>query len=63
MALAELATNTVLEHTKSFLAFESHYTRSQNPERIFLNPELNIRKRFNLYSEKCKITMNIQENL
>ncbi|KYM75996.1 hypothetical protein ALC53_13481 [Atta colombica] len=42
-------TNIVIEHIKNFPAFESHYTRSQNPERMFLNPELNIRKMFNLY--------------
>lgn len=51
---SELVTNTVIEHIKSFPAFESHYTRSQNPERMFLNPELNIRKMYNLYLEKCK---------
>nr|XP_012148112.1 PREDICTED: uncharacterized protein LOC105663491 [Megachile rotundata] len=51
---SELMTNTVIEHIKSFPAFESHYTRSQNPERMFLNPELNIRKMYNLYLEKCK---------
>lgn len=55
MALAkELMTNTMIEHIKSSPAFESHYTRSQNQEWMFLNPELNIRKMFNLYLEKCK---------
>ncbi|XP_072763725.1 uncharacterized protein [Anoplolepis gracilipes] len=50
---SELLTNTVIDHIKSFPAFESHYTRSQNPERMFLNPELNIRKMYDLYLEKC----------
>lgn len=52
--ISALLTNTVIDHIKSFPAFESHYTRSQNPERIFLNPELNIRKMYSLYLEKCK---------
>lgn len=47
-------TNTVIEHIKNFPSFESHYTRSQNPERMFLNSELNIKKMYNLYLEKCK---------
>ncbi|KAI4482024.1 hypothetical protein M0804_009043 [Polistes exclamans] len=51
---SELLTNTVIDHIKSFSAFESHYTRSQNPERMFLNPKLNIRKMYSLYLEKCK---------
>ena len=50
---SELAIKFVREHIKSFPAFESHYTRSQNPERKYLNPELNINKMFNLYLEKC----------
>ena len=50
---SELAIKFVGEHIKSFPAFESHYTRSQNPEGKYLNPELNINKRFNLYLEKC----------
>ena len=45
---SELARKFVREHIKSFPAFESHYTRSQNPERKYLNPELNINKMFNL---------------
>ncbi|XP_023218546.1 uncharacterized protein LOC111620787 [Centruroides sculpturatus] len=51
---SELATNTAIKHTKSFPAFKSHYTRSKNPKRMFLHPELNIRKMLNLYLEKCK---------
>ena len=50
---SELAIKFVREHIKSFPAFESHYTRSQNPERKYLNSELNINKMFNLYLEKC----------
>lgn len=51
---SELLTNTVIDHIKSFPPFESHYTHSQNPERMFLNPDLNLRKMYDLYLEKCK---------
>ena len=50
---SELAKKFVRERIKSFPAFKSHYTRSQNSEQKYLNPELNINKMFNLYLEKC----------
>ena len=57
---SELAIKFVRGHIKSFPAFESHYTRSQNPERKYLNPELNINKMFNLYLENVRKLMKLQ---
>ena len=59
---SELAIKFVREHIKSFPAFESHYTQSQNPERKYLNPELYINKMFNLYLEKCAEIIEIAVN-
>lgn len=44
----------VTNHIKSFPQYESHYTRSHNPRRRYLHPELNVTKMFNLYLEECK---------
>jgi hypothetical protein len=44
----------VKEHIQSFPAFSSHYTRCHNPHRKYLSPDLNIRKMYNLYLEKCE---------
>jgi hypothetical protein len=50
----EEAIIAVKEHIQNFPAFESHYTRSHNPGRKYLSPDLDIRKMFNLYVEKCE---------
>lgn len=49
----ELITD-VREHIKSFPAFESHYAREDNPNKKYLNPELNMAKIYDLYLEKCR---------
>lgn len=41
------------DHINSFPAYQSHYTRSHNPNRRYLDPSLNIRLMYNLYKEKC----------
>lgn len=43
---------SVKEHILSFPAYSSHYTRAQNPNKKYLNPDLNIRKMYGLYVEK-----------
>ncbi|XP_065172713.1 uncharacterized protein, partial [Atheta coriaria] len=47
--LPEEAKKQVQNHINSFPNFESHYTRSHNPNKRYLHPDLTIRKMFNLY--------------
>lgn len=47
----------VFNHINSFPAYTSHYTRSHNPNRKYLDSSLNIRLMYNLYKEQC-----LQEN-
>ncbi|XP_072398403.1 uncharacterized protein [Diabrotica undecimpunctata] len=42
----------IVEHIKSFPAHQSHYNRTKNPERKYLNPDLNIKKIYDLYVTK-----------
>lgn len=44
----------VKEHIKSFPCYKSHYTLCDAPDRRYLNPDLNIRKMYQLYKEKCE---------
>lgn len=44
----------IINHINSFPAYTSHYSRSHNPQRKYLNSNLNIRKMYDLYVEKCK---------
>lgn len=44
----------VKKHIKSFPAFQSHYTRKDNPLRKYLSPTLDVRKMYNLYKIYCK---------
>lgn len=44
----------VINHIKSFPCYESHYTRKDNPSRRYLSSNLNIRKMYTLYVEKCE---------
>lgn len=44
----------VRDHISSFPSYESHYTRSQNPNRKYLSSHLNIRLMYRLYTEHCQ---------
>lgn len=44
----------VMKHKKSFPAYTSHYTRAHNPRRQYLNPDLNIKKMYELYVTQCE---------
>ena len=44
----------VEKHIKSFPNFKSHYTRSHNPNRNYLHPDLTIRKMFDLDELSCE---------
>lgn len=43
----------VIMHIKSFPSYQSHYTRKDNEQRRYLHPNLNSRKMYDLYVEKC----------
>lgn len=43
----------VIEHINSFPAYQSHYTRKDNPKRKYLNENLKISKMYEMYTEKC----------
>lgn len=43
----------VIAHILSFPSYTSHYTRTHNPNRRYLDSSLNKRKMYNLYVEKC----------
>ncbi|XP_046684566.1 uncharacterized protein LOC124370321 [Homalodisca vitripennis] len=47
------------DHISSFPSYESHYTRSHNPNRKYLPESLNIREMYNLYKNHC-YTLNTQ---
>lgn len=42
----------VVAHIQSFPSYQSHYTRKDS-DRKYLHPDLNIRKMYDLYVEKC----------
>lgn len=52
--ISDLQKQVVIDHINKFPACEGHYTRKDNPNRNFLNPELNIRKMYELYVEFAK---------
>ena len=43
----------VRSHIESFPVYESHYSRSDNPDRKYLSPDLSVVKMHYLYKEKC----------
>ena len=43
----------VKEQIQSFPAYESHYSRNDNPHRKFLSPMLSIPKMYQLFKEFC----------
>lgn len=45
--------NYAKDYILSFPAYTSHYTRHHNPNRNYLSSDLNVRKMFQLYTEKC----------
>ena len=50
---SEEAMKVVREHIESFPCYQSHYTRTENPNRKFLSPDMNVRKMYDLYKEMC----------
>ena len=46
--------NHTFKNIRSFPKFESHYTRSNNPNRRYLHSDLTVRKMFNLYELYCE---------
>lgn len=49
----KLDDSKIIEHINSFPAYQSHYTRKDNPGKKYLNEELTISKMYELYKEKC----------
>lgn len=43
----------VVNHINSFPAYFSHYTRTHNPNRKYLNPDLTIKKMYDMYVLWC----------
>lgn len=47
----------IVTYIKSFLTYQSHYTRKNNPNRKYLHLDLSIRLMHDLYKEKCQTEM------
>lgn len=41
------------EHIQSFPSYTSHYSRSDNPNRKYLSPDLSLAKIYSLYKDTC----------
>ena len=41
------------EHIQSFPSYTSHYSRSDNPNRKYLSPDLTLSKMYSLYRDTC----------
>lgn len=52
--IPDAISNEIKDHIRSFPVSESHYCREDNPNKMYLNPDLNISKMYILYVEKCK---------
>lgn len=50
----KLDDSDIVAHIKSFPAYQTHSSREENPERKYLDPDLNIKKMYGLYVEKCR---------
>lgn len=59
----KLDDSDIVAHIESFPAYQSHYTRKNNPNRKYLNPGLTTRKMYDLYKEKCEIEMTEPKKL
>ena len=46
----------VKEHIESFPAYESHYSRKDNPNRKYLSPSLSISKMYQLFKDFCSVS-------
>lgn len=44
----------VVEHIKSFPCYQSYYTRKDNDNKRYSSPDLNIKKMYDLYKQKCE---------
>lgn len=51
--LDEARLKILKDHITSFPAYESHYTRTHNPNNKYLSESLNIRLMYNEYKEHC----------
>ena len=49
----EASLEFVQEHISCFPKYKSHYSRSDNPSKHYLNPDLTINKMYQLYKEEC----------
>lgn len=50
---SEADSELVREHILSFPQYQSHYSRTDNPNRKYLSPDLTISKMYYLYKEWC----------
>lgn len=53
-AINKIDDTGVIAHIKSFPCYQSHYSRKDNVNKKYLNPDLNIRKMYDLYVTKCE---------
>ena len=44
----------VKAHMNSFPKCKSHYSRTDNPHKHFLSPDLSVEKMYRLYKQKCQ---------
>lgn len=49
----EIDDNDVVRQIESFPSYQSHYTRKDNQNKKYLNCDLNIRKKYDLYVKMC----------
>ena len=52
-AFPTAAINGVHDHIKSIPKYRSHYSRVQNPERVYLGSEMNITQLYEHYVQHC----------
>ena len=45
----------IKEHISKIPRYKSHYSRSDNPNREYISPELNITKMYSMYKEECAL--------
>ena len=43
----------VKQHIASFPQYESHYSRTDNPNRKYLSPDLTVSKMYSMYKATC----------